>query len=145
MTMLKAALGSRSGSPHWELICVNPVMGRAEQPCHAPDEAFVFPLALCAACPMLCFASIHQAAGFLLLGEDAIGKHSSNVLPMGEFDQSGTWTNRGLWHHHHGRQQIKRMKLSQMENILKVAVSICSPLKGRSKMPAICYQLWEWV
>lgn len=97
------------------------------------------------ACPMLCFASIHQAAGFLLVGEDAIGKHSSSVLPMGESDESRTGTYRGLRLHHHGRQQIKRMKLSQTENILKVAVLICSPLKGRSKMPTICYQLWEWV
>lgn len=145
MTMSKAALGFHSGSPHWELTCVNRAMGRAEQPCHAPDGALVFSLALCAACPMLCFASIHQAAGFLLVGEDAIGKHSSSALPMGESDESRMGTYRGLRLHHHGRQQIKRVKLSQMENILKVAVLICSPLKGRSKMPTICYQLWEWV
>lgn len=114
MTMLKAALGSRSGSLLWRLACVSRTIEKIEQSCPAPDQAFVCPTCnlSCATNELLCFISICPATGFLLLGDDAIGKCSLSALPMGVFDGFGPETRVGFGVHTHRRLQVKRMKLS---------------------------------
>lgn len=66
----------------------------------------------CVVKELLCFISICPAAGFLLLGDDPIGKRSLSVLPKGRFNGCGPKTHVGFGLHSHKRLQIKRMKLS---------------------------------
>lgn len=69
--------------------------------------------------------------------------HSLSALSVGGFDGSGPETHVAFGLHTHRRLQIKRIKLSWMEKVVKVFVSSCSPLKGGSEMLAIFDHLWE--